>query len=1461
MSMFGLKLNNSTIRKLVIGVVALVVLLTFSYFLLSRLWQNFAEEYNIHIGDFQFEFPAHLTLHDFQMSQPADFQANIGHLEVAWQWAPLFTGQVAISQLSVANGSITVVSGGSDTAFEVPPVGISLQNASMENVDFNLLSEEDSLLVTIPSLRLNSVQVKDTIMVDSLIVHEGLFRYAYFPDTTLTAEPAESPSLASIPNFSVNAIDIHQSGILLKNPAQTHSFTEIDLALHGWKNTSLLDFQMETLAFTYQDTLALNFTLEEGEVASNLDTRLHDLSFAFPGLALAFDEIYIAQEEKLEGRVRLSNASLSIGALKQLYPDILVVMDPNLSNDSLIAFGGDLSFDEGHVHFDSLSLSMLRDTRALISGIIDWSGDSTVFDFRFDKLRTLREDLYTFLLYQDYNEFYLWPSNIYGQARLQGNLDFYDIRSTLSTNEGFLNIHSTIFYDREENLFYDLEMESDSVLVSQVVDYLPLDVPHGHVKLWMGGLLANDEALDTFRMNISSKKFEVENHLQENLKFSYFFNNQYDSIWGTLVNDSLNADFKGAFYAADTSRVTFEGTVYDAAPQLLSASIPLKHAQTQYRGSYDYFGDDYYQITLETENAKLNTTSEASINVPPARLVYQEDVGIIETELLANEQEVFYLQTGTELPEFSTENMAWLDALPATEASLKLEVDSVVFHQLTGYPGAVAIEGFHFQKAHNHWSINLQMPNARYDVYEINNLSFLLEADTVSQAGTLAIERVNSPYLPLDSLLLGVSSRQDMYFIDVNAILDEVDKKLAFGLDLYPSPEGYAIRIDEKKGFTLGESLWEVRQGKGISFDPDFNIKSGNLALQNENTQLKMTTLDNGNLQFGIAGLNLSKLSSAVDTTLTVDGMMQANLLYNPRAAAIEWEGEINQIRLNDLEVGNLKGDGISKGDTLLANMELVHESTHALVQVETKDSTYHYKSSLNNFDLAVLQSYPAWPEGYQIRGKIQGEVAGTYDSALTADGYLHFNETTLVPAEISTELHIPNDTVYLNNDEVVLQDFIIYDAAQNPLTLTGSVKIFPEVFAMIAVKSENFQVINDQNKKAQVKGNMELATDVNILGTPEDLAITGSLKFQPGNFVKYTYQGSIDLMDASQVVSFVDFSEIDKQPKLLRKKPASNPIVWNVDVDIENSTLEILLNEVTQEFVRVTMGGQLRLREGPTNTPLVFGSLASIDGRALIFPPVIPDLDLSVEETTLQWNGEADEPLITFRGVETIKASPKGLPSFENRPELVSFKALVVLDQVTPDDIALTFDIESADAPVNTYLKSLPPETREGYAIELLVFGSIGSQSKAESSMILESATSKLNEIANRNLEKTDVSFGVEEREVNPGVDDGDKQTNLNYKVSRGLFKNKFFVSVGGDIGLYGTGAADAPASHLIGNVELTYILSEKPSISLIGARKHVYEGVIDGDIVRTSMGITYRKSFPNLESIFRKKKKSSEE
>jgi hypothetical protein len=63
-------------------------------------------------------------------------------------------------------------------------------------------------------------------------------------------------------------------------------------------------------------------------------------------------------------------------------------------------------------------------------------------------------------------------------------------------------------------------------------------------------------------------------------------------------------------------------------------------------------------------------------------------------------------------------------------------------------------------------------------------------------------------------------------------------------------------------------------------------------------------------------------------------------------------------------------------------------------------------------------------------------------------------------------------------------------------------------------------------------------------------------------------------------------------------------------------------------------------------------------------------------------------------------------------------------------------------------------------------------------------------------------------------------------------------------------------PPSNLIGDVELRYILSEKPKLTLKGARENVYEGIIDGMVTEESVGFIYQKSYPTFIDLFRKNK-----
>jgi hypothetical protein len=59
----------------------------------------------------------------------------------------------------------------------------------------------------------------------------------------------------------------------------------------------------------------------------------------------------------------------------------------------------------------------------------------------------------------------------------------------------------------------------------------------------------------------------------------------------------------------------------------------------------------------------------------------------------------------------------------------------------------------------------------------------------------------------------------------------------------------------------------------------------------------------------------------------------------------------------------------------------------------------------------------------------------------------------------------------------------------------------------------------------------------------------------------------------------------------------------------------------------------------------------------------------------------------------------------------------------------------------------------------------------------------------------------------------------------------------------------AEPPPANLLGNMQVDYIISEKPSLILRGSRKDVYHGIIDGNVTETSLGLNFQKTWPRFD------------
>jgi hypothetical protein len=458
-----------------------------------------------------------------------------------------------------------------------------------------------------------------------------------------------------------------------------------------------------------------------------------------------------------------------------------------------------------------------------------------------------------------------------------------------------------------------------------------------------------------------------------------------------------------------------------------------------------------------------------------------------------------------------------------------------------------------------------------------------------------------------------------------------------------------------------------------------------------------------------------------------------------------------------------------------------------------------------------------------------------------------------LVTPMTGTSIHAGYDTLVLTDNEILFRNFRIQDARGEDLTLEGTVRYHPELDLSVRIISEQFSLLHNRGEDSQIQGDLAVNADLTITGGMDHLLVQGQLNTVPGARIKYISEESFSLVDASQTVTFMELGNVE-QEEIVATGPSRMKIDWNVDLLVNQTSVEILLDEIKQQYIQINSQGSLNVRSGVGHKPRVYGSITASRGRAFILPPAIPELDLVIEDATIRWIGMLDEPVISFRGYKLVKGVTSGISQqLKGSSELVDFRIYVILDEVTLTQFDLQFDLEVEDSEAQILLATLPRSTRQEYALNLLVFGRIGTEKIEGNAMLADQVTKKLNELSRRNLKNTGLSFSsYNYRDRSDGVSERER-TELSYALSRGFLHDRLNVSAGGSVGFYMDDLTVLPPSNLIGDLELSYRLTENPTLILKGTRKNVFEGIIDGMVTEESVGLTFQKSYHKYPVLFR--------
>jgi hypothetical protein len=178
----------------------------------------------------------------------------------------------------------------------------------------------------------------------------------------------------------------------------------------------------------------------------------------------------------------------------------------------------------------------------------------------------------------------------------------------------------------------------------------------------------------------------------------------------------------------------------------------------------------------------------------------------------------------------------------------------------------------------------------------------------------------------------------------------------------------------------------------------------------------------------------------------------------------------------------------------------------------------------------------------------------------------------------------------------------------------------------------------------------------------------------------------------------------------------------------------------------------------------------------------------------------------------------------------------------------------------MTTVLNGMTEEERVKQAINVLLLGYVvtpetkGSASKIITDHINQFWAQQLNSAADKSFKGVEVSFDVQSI-TNYSAGSAQDQTDISYEVKKDIWNDRATVKVGGYVRTYTSSPQDA-TSRLIGDFSLEYKLNASENLFAKMFSENKYEGILEGEIQRTGIGLLYRQNYQSMSELWERRK-----
>jgi hypothetical protein len=244
-----------------------------------------------------------------------------------------------------------------------------------------------------------------------------------------------------------------------------------------------------------------------------------------------------------------------------------------------------------------------------------------------------------------------------------------------------------------------------------------------------------------------------------------------------------------------------------------------------------------------------------------------------------------------------------------------------------------------------------------------------------------------------------------------------------------------------------------------------------------------------------------------------------------------------------------------------------------------------------------------------------------------------------------------------------------------------------------------------------------------------------------------------------------------------------------------------------------------------------------------------------------IRWDGKLDDPDLNLEAINKVKSSYTN--PVDNKERYVDFDVtLKISNRLSAMDVS--FKISTPDQYLMSIINTLSPEEQMRQAITILLFEyidlpGISTSSNYMSEQVNQMVAAQLNSLTKTTIKGIDISFGIDTYTSGTSTGGQQTKTSLSYDVKKNLLNDRAKVEFSGIAS--GTSNKSGSSNTSLNNFSFEYRLDSAATKFLKVYNEHSYEDVFEGDVVKTGIGFSYRKNYPTLRDIWRKKEKNKRE